>query len=296
MTREELYASIYTHDTIYQPPWEEGVPALEVALGCSWHKCLFCDFAKDPFQIHPLDKIEHNMKILGQLRPDTERLFLLGENAFAISSDILCRIFDMTDKYMPHVYEFSMYARIDDVLRKTDEELQMLHKMGLSMLHIGVESGSDSILALMNKGITSSQTVSALNRLDRIGIDYCVTVILGLGGRTYRNLHAIETARMLNRTHPKNIWCLKLKVWEHTPLEKMVKRGEFDPMTPEEILLEERILLENLHVTGCSYVDSTVLDSYTIQGDLPEQKESMLRAINNLLAFNWGKTTPTVIR
>ena len=33
MTREELYASIYTHDTIYQPPWEEGVPALEVALG-----------------------------------------------------------------------------------------------------------------------------------------------------------------------------------------------------------------------------------------------------------------------
>ena len=67
-------------------------------------------------------------------------------------------------------------------------------------------------------------------------------------------------------------------------------------MTPEEILLEERILLENLHVTGCSYVDSTVLDTYTIQGDLPEQKESMLRAINNLLAFNWGKTTPTVIR
>ena len=65
---------------------------------------------------------------------------------------------------------------------------------------------------------------------------------------------------------------------------------------PEEILLEERILLENLHVTGCSYVDSTVLDTYTIQGDLPEQKESMLRAINNLLAFNWGKTTPTVIR
>lgn len=23
MTREELYASIYTHDTIYLPPWEE---------------------------------------------------------------------------------------------------------------------------------------------------------------------------------------------------------------------------------------------------------------------------------
>ena len=47
MTREELYASIYTHDTIYLPPWEERSAPLEVALGCSWGKCRFCDFAKD---------------------------------------------------------------------------------------------------------------------------------------------------------------------------------------------------------------------------------------------------------
>lgn len=289
MTREELYASIYTHDTIYLPPWEEGVPALEVSLGCSWHKCRFCDFAKDPYQIHPLDKIEFHMKVLGVLRPDAERLFLLGENAFSMPYETLCAIFDMTDKYMPHVFEFSMYARIDDVLKKTDKELAMLHKMGLSTLHIGVESGSDPVLHFMNKGITAAQTLEALRRLDRFGIDYCLTVILGLGGRTFRNMHAIETARLLNQTHPQNIWCLKLKVWDDTPLARMVKRGEFDPMTPEEILLEERLLLENLTVTGCSYVDSTVLDTYTIQGDLPSQKPVMLAAINNLLKYNWNK-------
>ena len=52
MTREELYASIYTHDTIYLPPWEEQSAPLEVALGCSWGKCRFCDFAKDTFSLH----------------------------------------------------------------------------------------------------------------------------------------------------------------------------------------------------------------------------------------------------
>ncbi|HBA63554.1 MAG TPA: radical SAM protein [Lachnospiraceae bacterium] len=289
MNRDELYASIYTHDTIYLPPWEEGVPALEVALGCSWHKCRFCDFAKDPFQIHPMDKIEQNMKILGQLRPEATRLFLLGENAFVIPAEDLAHIFDMTDQYMPHVNEFSMYARIDDILRKSMEELHMLHQMGLTTLHIGVESGSNPILHMMNKGITAEQTVEALNRLDQVGIEYCLTVILGLGGRTFRNMHAIETARMLNRTHPKNIWCLKLKVWENTPLETMVKKGEFDPMTPEEILLEERLLLENLHVTNCLYVDTTVLDVYTIQGNLPQEKQSLLTAVNNLLRFNMPK-------
>lgn len=286
MNREELYASIYTHDTIYLPPWEEGVPALETALGCSWHKCRFCDFARDPFQIHPMEKIAHNMKVLGQLQPDAQRLFLLGENAFVIPTDDLAHIFDMTDRYMPHVNEFAMYARIDDILRKTDDELYRLHQMGLTTLHIGVESGSNPILAMMKKGITAEQTVEALKRLDNVGIEYCLTVILGLGGRTFRNLHAIETARMLNRTHPQNIWCLKLKVWEGTPLEKMVEKGEFDPMTPEEILLEERILLENLTVENCMYVDTTVLDVYTIQGILPQQKTSLLTAVNNLIRFN----------
>ena len=63
MTREELYASIYTHDTIYLPPWEEQSAPLEVALGCSWGKCRFCDFAKDTFSLHSDEKIEENLKI-----------------------------------------------------------------------------------------------------------------------------------------------------------------------------------------------------------------------------------------
>ena len=61
MTREELYASIYTHDTIYLPPWEEQSAPLEVALGCSWGKCRFCDFAKDTFSLHSDEKIEENL-------------------------------------------------------------------------------------------------------------------------------------------------------------------------------------------------------------------------------------------
>ena len=31
MTREELYQSIYTHDTIYLPPHEQETAALEVS-------------------------------------------------------------------------------------------------------------------------------------------------------------------------------------------------------------------------------------------------------------------------
>ena len=288
MTREELYQSLYSHDTIYLPPHEQRTAALEVALGCSWHKCTFCDFAKDTFRIHPLKKIEHDLELLGKLRPEDTRLFFLGENGFFMSADQLFQIIELSRKYMPKVREYAMYSRIDDILRKTPDELMRLAKEGVQALHIGVESGSDSILEARNKGVTSEQIAKALLRLDKVGIDYYLTVIPGLGVRSFSRLHAIETARLLNRVHPRNIWCLKLKLWEDTPLYKEAKAGTFDEMTPVEILREEYLLLENLTVKNCLFEDTTVLDEFTVQGILPNQKGELLRAMKYLLSLAEG--------
>ncbi len=285
MTREELYQSIYTHDTIYLPPHEQATAALEVSLGCSWHKCTFCDFAKDAFRIHPMERIVHDLKILAQLRPDDTRLFLLGENAFCMGAERLLAIIEEVRRSMPKVREYAMYSRIDDILRKSDQELKMLAGEGIQALHIGVESGSDSILEARKKGITSAEVIEALRRLDQVGIDYYVTVIPGLGGRSFSRLHAIETARMLNQVHPRNIWCLKLKLWENTPLYEEARRGGFEEMTPAEILREERLLIENLTVKDCLFEDTTVLDQFTIQGILPKQKGELLGAIDYLLSL-----------
>lgn len=285
MTREELYQSIYTHDTIYLPPHEQTTAALEVSLGCSWHKCTFCDFAKDTFQIHSLERIGHDLKILAGLRPEDTRLFFLGENAFCMDAAHQLAIIELTHRYMPKVREFAMYSRIDDILRKSGQELSDLAGAGVQALHIGVESGSDSILEARSKGITSSQIIEALKCLDGVGIDYYLTVIPGLGGRSFSRLHAIETARMLNQVHPRNIWCLKLKLWEDTPLYKEALAGMFDEMTPAEILREERLLIENLTVTDCLFEDTTVLDQFTIQGMLPGQKAELIRAVDYLLGL-----------
>lgn len=285
MTREELYQSIYTHDTIYLPPHEQATAALEVSLGCSWHKCTFCDFAKDAFRIHPMERIVHDLKILAQLRPDDTRLFFLGENAFCMGAERLLAIIEEVRRFMPKVREYAMYSRIDDILRKSDQELKMLAGEGIQALHIGVESGSDSILEARKKGITSAEVIEALRRLDQVGIDYYVTVIPGLGGRSFSRLHAIETARMLNQVHPRNIWCLKLKLWENTPLYEEARRGRFEEMTPVEILREERLLIENLTVKDCLFEDTTVLDQFTIQGILPKQKGELLGAIDYLLSL-----------
>ena len=241
-------------------------------------------FTKDRFTIHPIEKIEHDIQILSFLQPDNPRLFLLGENAFCLNMDYLIKIIDLRDKYMPHATEIAMYSRIDDITRKSDDELKLLKSRGLSALHIGMESGSDSILMERNKGINSQDIIRELHRLDAVGIDYYLTIIPGLGGRTFSKMHALETARVLNQVHPKNIWCLKLYLYENTELYREEKRGHFDMMTASEILLEERLMLQNLAVKDCLFEDTTVLDKYTLTGMLPAQKHQLLQAMDYLLA------------
>ena len=76
-------------------------------------------------------------------------------------------------------------------------------------------------------------------------------------------------------------------------LEAVAKRLGFDlkdciafgdGMNDAEMLWEERIMLENLTVKDCMFHDTTVLNTYTIQGRLPEEKASLLDAIDMLLA------------
>lgn len=275
--------SIYSHDTIYIPPREEESAPLEVALGCSWGRCTFCDFARDPFRILPREKIVENIEGLARLFPEKERVFFLGENAFVLNAEKLLDLLGQVREKMPKVRSFAMYARADDILAKSARELKALQDAGLSALHIGVESGSDSILAERKKGLTAQQMLQAFRMLESAKIDYHLTVVLGLGGRDYSRLHAIETARLLNRTRPQSIWCLKLVLFEGTPLHQEWVRGTFHPMEPVEVLRELKLFLENLTVKDCVFEDTTVLDTYTLQGRLPEQKEMLLRAIDRLL-------------
>ena len=283
MDNDELLQSIYTHDTIYLPVSEDKSAALEVCLGCSWAKCRFCDFARDMFVAHPIEKIESNLKVLAALQPENPRLFFLGENAFCLPAERLLQIMGLAGRYMPNVTAFAMYARIDDIERKSDEDLARLAEMGLDALHVGVESGCDEVLEYMNKGITAAQTVRELHRLDAAGIGYHITIVPGLGGKTYSKYHAQQTARLIDQINPRSVWCLKLHLFPGTPLHREHEMGSFDQMTPVEVLQEEYFMLQNLHHVHTFFMDTTVLDKCTLQGNIPEDMEELLLGASMLI-------------
>ena len=284
MTREEIFAQLYSGDTVYPPPLESKSALLEITTGCSYRKCKFCDFPKDTFTIFPMSEIARKIELLRLIIGGNPRLHLLGCNPFCLHTRQLLSILIMIHDRLPCVKEVSMYARADDILRKSMDELKSLAHAGLTDLHIGLESGSNAVLALHEKGETIEDIEEAMEALDQCGIRYHLTAIPGLGGRELSHEHAVKTASVISRHNPMSVWCIALKIWPETPLAKMVEEGEFVPLTFEQILAEEREMVSRIDMKiPMLYVDSTVLNKYTIIGMLPEQKDIMLHQMDMLL-------------
>lgn len=267
---------LYSQDEVYRPITEEDSILLEVQSGCSYHKCDFCDFRNDPYKLYSLEDIQTKIQFLAQTFPGKNRVFLLGQNTFHLSFRYLKYIFDKIEEYMPHIKEISMYARADDVERKTIAELQWLKQHHLTDLHIGLESGCNEVLSEMHKGVNVENYASAFKKLEQVGIDYIVTIIIGLGGQKYSQRHATETAAFLSQYHPKVIWALNLYVWENTPLKGKVKSGQFKKLSFNQMAEEEMLMLSGLKMKkNCRYINTTYLNFYTVSGQLPEGKNRL---------------------
>ena len=107
----------------------------------------------------------------------------------------------------------------------------------------------------------------------------------GLGGRTMWREHALETARVLNEINPDFIRFRTLTIREGMPLHGMAERGEFQRANDEEIVAEEKLLLENLDVTSTVASDHIINLLPEIEGKLLEDKPAMLDVIDRFQAL-----------
>ena len=294
--QQYIEVSLFSRDEIYLPIWEEHSAPLEVQVGCSWHGCRFCDFANDPYKVFSPPEVEAKAQMLAATMPGVRRVFLLGENPLSLPIYALRGIFEIIATFMPQVNQIAMYARFDDVMRKSDDELKELVAGGLVELHIGLESGCQAVLDLVNKGIDLSQAARACERLHDLGIDFSFTMIAGLGGRPLTRDHAHDSAAFLNLVQPKRIWVTGLLLWPNTPLFDMADRGEFEQLTFRERLAEMRSMVADLKLRDCTFVDSTVLGNYTVRGQLPDQKDDILAAMDQLLSQPGGDDVPPIPR
>ncbi len=115
----------------YRPPLEANSLLVEVTKGCTHGKCTFCQNQLVKFSTVPMESIEKEIMDLSELRLERKSVFLVGANALILKTAFLKRIFGMIHQYLPEIQKISMYARADDVNRKTKGRVTGIKKLRL---------------------------------------------------------------------------------------------------------------------------------------------------------------------
>ena len=97
-------------------------------------------------------------------------------------------------------------ARVDEILRMDDEFLDLLSETGTEMLHIGVESGSQRVLDLFQKGISVADIIEINRKLARHKkLIAAYNWIIGTPTETIEEI--MQTTRLLTRLIKENPRC-----------------------------------------------------------------------------------------
>jgi radical SAM superfamily enzyme YgiQ (UPF0313 family) len=215
-----------------------------------------------------------------------KNVFLQDANSLVLGISPLVEILGYLKGKFPFIERITTYARAKTVSKKTVEELQALWDAGLSRIHIGLETGYDPLLQYIKKGVTAQEHIDAGKRVKASGISLSEYVILGLGGKGMWKEHAIETAKVLNQINPDFIRVRTLKVLKIMPLYKKLERGDFILLNDDEIVTEERLLIEGLDGITSFFASDHILNLLEeVEGKFPEDKRKMLGVIDRYLAL-----------
>jgi radical SAM superfamily enzyme YgiQ (UPF0313 family) len=177
----------------------------------------------------------------------------------------------------PECRRIGIYGSPQDVLRKTPEELAELRDLGIGIIYIGAESGSDRVLAAIQKGADRAQIIEAVRKIEAARIPASVTFISGLAGQEDWREHAAACGAMISETEPSYVGLLTLLVEPGAPLYEEIETGRFQMLSPLQVVEETRLLLENVHVKkDCVFRSNHASNYVSLRGTLPQDKDRML--------------------
>ena len=98
--------------------------------------------------------------------------------------------------------------------------------------------------------------------------------------------HAVETASVLNSIDPDFIRVRTLKLLKSMPLYRKMEEGDFVLMSDDEIVVEERLLIESLNGIHSTFKSDHVLNLLEeVEGQFPNDKGKMLAVIDRYLSL-----------
>ena len=294
-----------------RPPSEARSLLLRVTRNCEWNRCQFCPVYKDAeFSIR---RLEHIIRDIDYIREYTDFLrdpkpgvdieeplaydtamhwvshgmksvFLQDADSLVIGAEKLAKILNHLGSSFPNIERITSYARSSTLNKMSVEDLTTLRHLGLTRIHVGLESGSDNVLKMVKKGASKAIHVRAGLKVKEAGMELSEYFMPGLGGKSLSNEHAIESADALNQIDPDFIRLRPLAIPLRAPLYELMVSGQFDKCNDIDVVRELRTFIEKLDDVSSYLVSDHILNLFgDLNGELPEAKHQLLSILQRFL-------------
>jgi len=213
-----------------------------------------------------------------------QSIFLQDANSLIIKPERLITILSHLKGCFPWVKRVTSYGRSHTIARISDENLSLINAAGLNRIHIGMESGSDLVLANIKKGVDKKTQIKAGLKVKKAGMELSEYVMPGLGGVSLSREHAVETADALNRINPDFIRLRTLAIPNHVELCREYERGTFQKLNGLETAGELLTFIEQLDGITSTLKSDHILNLFEdLEGKFPEDKGKMVSMVSSFL-------------
>ena len=175
-------------------------------------------------------------------------VFLQDANSLIMKTDQLVEVLAYLRRTFPSVERVTTYARSKTLVQKPLDDLKAIRRAGLDRLHVGLESGDDTVLEKIRKGATAEVHIKGGQKALAAGFQLSEYWMPGLGGKALWEQHARNTARVLSEIDPHYIRSRPLRPWPGTPLAREMGRGCLRDADPRGAA--ERIAPDHAGVVG----------------------------------------------
>ncbi len=224
--------------------------SLRTAKSCPF-SCNFCGFPQraGKYRYMSVDLIEKELNSINELGHVTTLSFL--DDTFNVPKARFKEILHMMIRN-DYGFKWNSFYRSD---HGDEEVIELMGKAGCEGVFLGVESGSDTILKLMNKSSRREHYLEAIPLLKQAGIITHANLVVGFPGETYESVS--ETIDFIETIQPDYF---RAQLWYADSLTPVWKKkdeygiqGEgfnwshnsMDSQTVSDLIDDEFFLIEN---------------------------------------------------
>lgn len=214
-------------------------------------------------------------------------VFLQDGNTLALSGGKLTEVLRYLRQTFPQIERITSYGRAENLSRVSAEEFAELKEAGLDRIHSGYESGSDQVLQLVNKGVTSEQQIRAGQNIKAGGLELSVYFMPGLGGRNLSRENALGMANVVSQVNPDFVRIRTACVKPGTELYEDYWQGTLILCSDDEKVQEIRLLITETKGVKTRLVSDHIVNLLqAVKGSLETDKEKMLAIIDEYLGLS----------